>query len=236
MNDSFASPMALCCPPLPNFLSARWSCIFTRFVTSWAPCRRAAWWIGFFVLCQLFCLLLAVLPFSLFQGTTFCCCCFLVFFGAEVSIAHPRIVGFFAIQHVWSSDYAIALLCESNCKYRHPAESRLFLASCRALGKLVTFWLTNGWQSGRRSECLKASLVPSILTFASRVVVVFLFFYCLFYFGFCFLLFLLFAIGAWVAHWRERSASDILTERSACRAKNDAAGLEGNALLVGGNK
>lgn len=141
---------------------------------------------GSFVLCQLFCLLLAVLPFSIFQGTTFCCCCFfLAFFGAEVSIAHPRIVGFFAIQHVWSSDYAIALLCESNCKYRHPAESRLFLASCRALGKLVTFWLTNGWQSGRRSECLKASLVPSILTFASRVVVVYFilgFVFCCFYF------------------------------------------------------
>lgn len=186
MNDSSASPMALCCPPLPNFLSARWSCIFTRFVTSWAPCRRAAWWIGFF------CFVPALLSsprcpafFSLPRHNILLLLFFLAFFGAEVSIAHPKIVGFFAIQHVWSSDYAIALLCESNCKYRHPAESRLFLGSCRALGKLVTFWLTNGWQSGRRSECLKASLVPSILTFASRVVVVYFilgFVFCCFYF------------------------------------------------------
>ena len=43
-------------------LSPGWSCIFTRFVTSWAPCRLGAWWIGFFVLCQLFCL--SALSFS----------------------------------------------------------------------------------------------------------------------------------------------------------------------------
>ena len=33
-------------------------------------------------------------------------------------------------------------------------------------------------------------------------------------------------------HSRERSASDILTERLACRAKNDAAGLEEARLVA----
>lgn len=141
------------------------------------PMPTSAWWIGFFVLCQLF-YLPAALPSSFFfpsvsiSSAPFFSSRFrhflALFFGCFYCASEGR--RFFGIKRLWSSDYAIALFVDSAASVVTPLCLDCFQ---QEISDSASCYLALRLRIDGRVKWAeeKASLVPSILTLAlaSRV-------------------------------------------------------------------